>query len=126
LRLTEPEIKKEVIRMGGETMTLGANKVTAKGLSIEEVRKQAGITAKDIIRQLQEAIDHEEISYPRLIEILRYYLRKSMNELIIFRPDNLPFSLKALGLQKLYKVLEELDKKEEKEYRKKKSNRNKN
>jgi hypothetical protein len=107
-------------------MTLGANKVTAKGLSIEEVRKQAGITAKDIIRQLQEAIDHEEISYPRLIEILRYYLRKSMNELIIFRPDNLPFSLKALGLQKLYKVLEELDKKEEKEYRKKKSNRNKN
>jgi hypothetical protein len=49
-----------------------------------------------------------------------------MNELIIFRPDNLPFSLKALGLQKLYKVLEELDKKEEKEYRKKKSNRNKN
>jgi hypothetical protein len=51
LRLTEPEIKKEVIRMGGETMTLGANKVTAKGLSIEEVRKQAGITAKDIIRQ---------------------------------------------------------------------------
>lgn len=94
-------------------------------MELEEIRKQAGITAKDIIRQLQEAIDHEDISYPRLIEILRYYLRKSMNELIIFRPDNLPFSLKALGLQKLYKVLEELDKKEGKENKKEKNGRNK-
>lgn len=74
-------------------------------MSIEEVRKQAGITAKDIIRQLQEAIDHENISYPEIISILRYYLRKSMNELIIFKPENLPFSLKALYKRKLYNCI---------------------
>ncbi len=104
--------------MGGETSTLGGGKKHQQ-LTLHEVRKQAKRTAKDTIRQLQESIDHDFMSYPELIRILRFYLKKSIDEAeFIFRPENMPASsLRKVGLKKLYRVLEKMEKKDQKEAR---------
>jgi len=99
--------------MGGTTTETG-EKTIIKGLTLEEVRKQSEITAKDAIRQLQESIDHGFMTYPELIGILKFHLKKSMDEMRIFKPDNLTLSLKNVDLHGIYKSLDKLEKREEK------------
>ncbi|MDP3052512.1 MAG: hypothetical protein Q8N22_00985 [bacterium] len=85
-----------------------------KAMTPEEIMKQAEYTAQKAIKRLQESIDHGFMTYPELIEVLKSHLKKSIDEMIIFRPDNLPFSLKKIGLNKIYKALIEKEKREEK------------
>lgn len=96
-------------------MTGMEEKTTTKGLTIAKIKEQAEITAKDAIRELQESLDHGFMTYPELIRILKFYLQKSIVEMRIFRPDNLPFSLKKVGLNKIYRALVKLEKKEKAE-----------
>ncbi len=72
--------------MGGTTTDMGGKKIMTKELTLEEIRKQSEITAKDAIRCLQESIDHGFMSYPELIRILEEYLRKAKKEIVIFGP----------------------------------------
>ncbi|MFA5084287.1 MAG: hypothetical protein WC475_02810 [Candidatus Paceibacterota bacterium] len=83
-----------------------------KVMTPEEINKQAEYTARKAIDRLKESIDHGVMTYPELIETLSFYLEKSIDEMTIFRPDNLPFSLKKVGLHKIYKALIEKEKKE--------------
>lgn len=74
-----------------------------KGMTVEDVRKQAEITSRDIISRLRESTEHGFMTYPELIRILRYSLKKAIDEMCIFRPDAMPpFSLEKIGLQNLY------------------------
>ncbi len=67
-----------------------------KALSVEEVIKQSEISAKEVIRQLQESLDHEFITFPELIRILESSLEKAKIEIKVFRPGNLfNFSLNS-------------------------------
>ena len=98
-----------------------------KKLTIEEAiklyRKFAEDLTKLIITRLEELIEHEETTHIALIATLRYSLKQVMGEMIAFRPESLPrISLEEIGLSKLYKVLEEIEKEESKklkEYKKK-------
>jgi hypothetical protein len=84
-----------------------------KGMTVKDVRKQAEITAKDIIRQLKDSVEHGFMTYPELIRILRYSLKKVIDEMCLFRPGNTPpLTLKEIGLRNLYQALEEIEKKE--------------
>lgn len=104
--------------MGGNTTTLGAGeeKRAIAGVTAEEAEKlSAGITAKGTITELNEAIDHGRMTYTKLIDILGFYLKKSIDEKMMFKPEGVPnFSLKKMGLKKLYKALEKMEKKAEK------------
>ena len=57
-----------------------------KKLSVEEVQKQAEISAKEAIRQLQESLDHEFMTFPELIRILESCLEKARVEIKVFKP----------------------------------------
>ena len=57
-----------------------------KKLSAEEVKKQAEISAKEAIRQLQESLDHEFMTFPELIRILKSCLEKANVEIKVFKP----------------------------------------
>jgi len=83
-----------------------------EGLTVEDVRKQTIITAEDIITQLENLIAHDA-TYPTLIGILIYYLKRSIDEMRLFRPKGMSsLSLKEIGLKKLYQVLEKIEKEE--------------
>jgi len=84
-----------------------------KGMTVKDIRKQAEITAKDVISLLGSSVDHGFMTYPELIRILRSSLKKAIDEMCIFRPeDMLPLSLKEIGLENLYQALEEAKKRE--------------
>lgn len=84
-----------------------------KGMDVAEVKKQAEITAKDIVRQIEEAIDHGRLTYFELNRILREYLEKVIDETLAFCPEGFSYSLREIGCKKLYRVLVEMRKKEE-------------
>jgi len=90
-------------------------------MTVEEVKKQADITAKEIIERLKSSVEHRFITYPELVRILRRSLKKTIDEMCLFRPGDVPpLSLKGLGLEDLYQVLEEIEKKEAQETKRKK------
>lgn len=101
--------------MGGNTTDLGGGKekTTAKGFTVEKFKEQARITARDITRELEEAIDHGRMTYFTLTDILCFYLEKSMNEMMIFKPEDVQnFSLKDVGLKEIYRALVKREKRE--------------
>jgi hypothetical protein len=93
-----------------------------EGMSVEEIRKQAEITAKEIIERLKNSVEYGFMSYPELVRILRHSLKKTIEEMCLFRPgEEPPLSLlKELGLEDLYQALEEIEKKEAQEIKRKK------
>lgn len=87
-----------------------------KVMTVEEIKKQADITAKEIIEQLKSSAEHGFMTYPELVRILRYSLKKTIDEMCLFRPGDIPpLSLKELELEDLYQALEEIEKKEAQE-----------
>ena len=100
-----------------EKSTLGneKEKTATKGLgfTVEKFKEQARITARDIIRDLEEAIDHGRMTYFTLTDTLCYYLEKSTNEMMIFKPEDVQnFSLKDVGLKEVHRALVKRAKKE--------------
>jgi len=86
-----------------------------KGMSVEDVRKQAEITAKRIMERLKSSIEHGFMTYPELIRILRYSLKTAIDEMCLLRPENMPLpSVGEVGLQDLYHVLEKIEEEETK------------
>lgn len=82
--------------------------------SVNKAREQATVTANDLIESLRGSIGCGYMTYPELIRILRYFLLKTMNEMIIYRFGLPALSLKELGLKKLHNALEDLEKREQK------------
>jgi hypothetical protein len=93
-----------------------------EGMSVKEIRKQAEITAKEIIERLKNSVEHGFMTYPELVRILRHSLKKTIDEMCLFRAgEEPPLSLlKKLGLKDLYEALEEIEKKEAQEIKEKK------
>jgi len=90
-------------------------------MTVEEVKKQADITAKEIIERLKSSVEHGFMTYPELVGILRWSLKKTIDEMCVFRPGGVPFlSLKEIGLEDLYQELEKIEKKEAQEIKGKK------
>lgn len=82
--------------------------------SVDAIRKEANITANDLIESLRGSVGCGYMTYPELIGILRYFLLQSINEMVKFRFGMPTLSLKEVGLKKLHSALEDLEKKERK------------
>lgn len=98
---------------GKSTLVNEKEKVSTKGITVEKFKEQARITARDTIRDLEEAIDHGRMTYFTFADILCYRLLKSMDEMMVFKPEDVQnFSLKDVGLNKIYQALKKRAKKE--------------
>lgn len=53
---------------------------------IRAIKKQSEISAREVIRDIQESLDHGFMTYPELIRILEENLIKAKREIQIFRP----------------------------------------
>ena len=81
-------------------------------------REQAKITAKKLIKSIEDSINNGYMSYPELIEILRHFLLQAMNEMVKYRFGMPTLSLKGTRFEKLYDALKDLEKKEQKKKKK--------
>jgi len=78
--------------------------------------KQVEISVRDIINHLNGVIDHEP-TFPRLIELLRRDLKKTIDDMMFFSPRTITAgSLKNLdpNLAELRNLLEKIEKEESK------------
>ena len=83
--------------------------------SVDAIRKEANITARNLIESLEGSIKCGYMTYPELVGILRYFLLQSINEMVKLKFGMPILSLKEVGLKKLHSALEDLEKKEQKE-----------
>lgn len=87
--------------------------------SVMKVRKQAEITAEDVIESLRGSINCGYMTYHELIGILMNYLQQSIDEMRLSRPESMCIlPLEETGLKELYNVLEKLKPKLEKRKKK--------
>ncbi len=88
-------------------------------MSVDElvinIRRQAEITAKDVVESLKGSIECGYMTYPELIGVLRHFLKQAIDEMRCYRPGMAVLSLKETGLENLYNALEDLERKEQRE-----------
>ena len=80
--------------------------------SVDAIREQATITARNLIESLEGSIKSGYMTYPELVGILEDFLLQSINEMTKIRFGLPVLFLKELGLEKLHSTLEDLEKKE--------------